>query len=111
MEEPDAQNYIQAIRQAQKAKVGAPTLTETAVALGRRLGFERVHLVDRLVEALGLEVVPFTSLHYRVAVEAYARYGKGRHPARLNLGDCLSYALARLEGEPLLYTDLKWKPS
>lgn len=94
---------LQAIQEAPRAAVGAPTLVETAVAFGRRVGFERAHLVERLVEALGLEVLPFTQEHYREAVRAYARYGKGRHPAGLNLGDCLSYAVARVEGRPLLY--------
>lgn len=94
---------LQAIQEAPGAAVGAPTLVETAVAFGRRVGFERAHLVERLVEALGLEVLPFTQEHYREAVRAYARYGKGRHPAGLNLGDCLSYAVARVEGRPLLY--------
>lgn len=95
--------FLQAIREAPKTTVGAPTLVETAVAFGRRVGFERAHLVDRLVEELGLEVLPFAKEHYREAVRAYARYGKGRHPAGLNLGDCLSYAVARVEGEPLRY--------
>ena len=74
--------------------------------------------MEALVKELGLEVVPFTEAHYREAVRAYARYGKGHHPARLHLEDCLSYALARAEGKPLLYkgegfdrTDLAWKPS
>jgi ribonuclease VapC len=116
--EPDRDIYLEAIRTAPRARVGAPTLVETAVALGKRLGFGKAHLVDRLAEALGLEVVPFTAEHYQEAVRAYARYGKGQHPAGLNLGDCLSYALAKVEGEPLLYkgedfdrTDLAWKPS
>jgi len=118
LQEPDYGLYLAAIRQAPTARVGAPTLVEAAVALGQRLGFAKVHTVEALVKELGLEVVPFTEAHYREAVRAYARYGKGRHPARLNLGDCLSYALARVEGEPLLSkgqdfdrTDLAWKPS
>lgn len=95
--------FLQAIQEAPRAALGAPTLVETAVVFGRRVGFEQTHLVERLVEELGLEVLPFTKEHYREAVRAYARYGKGRHPAGLNLGDCLSYAVARVEGEPLLY--------
>lgn len=71
------------------------------------MGFERVHLVERRVEALSLEVLPLPQEHYREAVRAYARYGKGRHPAGLHLGDCLSYAAAREEGEPLLGEDFR----
>ncbi|GGN01259.1 ribonuclease VapC [Thermus composti] len=118
LREPDYPIYLEAIEKNPGAKVGAPTLAEAAIAFGRKVGFEHVHLVEDLVRFLGLEIVPFTESHFREAVRAYARYGKGRHPARLNLGDCLSYALARAEGEPLLYkgqdfdqTDLAWKPS
>ncbi len=51
-----------------------------------------------------VEVIPFTAEHYEVAVDAFERFGKGRHPAALNFGDCLTYAVARLSGLPLLYT-------
>jgi len=56
------------------------------------------------LRAIGAEIVPFTEEHYDVAVSAFLRYGKGRHPAALNFGDCVSYALARASGLPLLYT-------
>ncbi|TBH14887.1 type II toxin-antitoxin system VapC family toxin [Thermus thermamylovorans] len=94
---------LQAIQGAPRAALGAPTLVETAVVFGRRVGFEQTHLVERLLEELGLEVLPLTKEPYREAVWAHARYGKGRHPAGLNLGDCLSYAVTRVEGEPLRY--------
>lgn len=77
-----------------------------------------MHLLFELLTELQAEIVPFTERHAREAISAYRRYGRGRHPAGLNFGDCLSYALARVEGEPLLYkgqdfdrTDLAWKPS
>ena len=50
-----------------------------------------------------LTVIPFTEDHWRVAVEAYTRFGKGRHAAALNFGDCLTYAVARLAERPLLF--------
>ena len=53
---------------------------------------------------LQVEIVPFTEVHYEAAVSAFLRYGKGRHPAGLNFGDCMSYAFARVSGLPLLYT-------
>ncbi|MEX2554466.1 MAG: type II toxin-antitoxin system VapC family toxin [Actinomycetota bacterium] len=49
-------------------------------------------------------VVPFGENHWQEAVEAFERYGRGRHDASLNFGDCMSYAIARLAGEPLLCT-------
>jgi ribonuclease VapC len=61
-------------------------------------------IIDEFLRRTGVEIVPFTDEHYRVAVSAFQRYGKGRHPAALDFGDCLSYAVARLSGMPLLFT-------
>ena len=55
------------------------------------------------MRGLGLEIVAFSEQHAATALEAWQRYGKGNHSARLNLGDCMSYATAKLAGEPLLY--------
>ena len=60
-------------------------------------------LVSLFLEALEVEVIPFGESHWQAAVEAFFRYGKGRHPATLNYGDCMSYAAARIAGLPLLY--------
>jgi len=51
-----------------------------------------------------VEVIPFTRDHYDVALDAFARFGRGRHAAGLNFGDCLTYAVARISGMPLLFT-------
>ncbi len=59
--------------------------------------------LDPLLEELGIDVAAVTADHAKIAREAYRRYGKGRHPARLNLGDCFAYALSKATGEPLLY--------
>ena len=59
----------------------------------------------RLFETFGLRVLPFAEDHAREAVVAFLRYGKGRHPAGLNFGDCMAYAVAQAEGAPLLFTD------
>lgn len=59
--------------------------------------------VEAFIRVAGLRVVPITELESRAALAAHARYGKGRHPARLNLGDCFAYACARVHGVPLLY--------
>jgi ribonuclease VapC len=50
-----------------------------------------------------LTITPFTATHHEIAVDAFRRYGKGRHPASLNFGDCISYALSKATGEPLLF--------
>ena len=83
--------------------IGAPTLTETGIVLGHRLGPDSELLLSRLVEGLGLVVVPFSAAHGREARRAFLRYGRGRHEASLNFGDCLTYAVAKLAGEPLLF--------
>jgi ribonuclease VapC len=112
------EDLLEEIRRAHPRKVAAPTLAEAGIVLGARLGFERVYLLLALLSELQAEVIPFSEAHAREAISAYRRYGRGRHPAGLNFGDCLSYALAKVEGEPLLYkgedfdqTDLAWKPS
>jgi ribonuclease VapC len=97
--ERDAPAFGHAI-EARPAQVSAATLVETAIVLG-----EEVHTrLDELIQASGLVVVPFDHEQYRIARVAYARYGKGSgSPARLNFGDCFSYALAKTTGQPLLF--------
>jgi ribonuclease VapC len=70
--------------------------------LAARLGEGGQRLLSLMVERAGIVVVPFDSAHSQLATEAWLRYGRGRHPARLNFGDCLAYATARLAGRPLL---------
>ncbi len=60
--------------------------------------------LERFIAAIGAEIIPFTRDHLNVAMDAFLRFGRGRHPAALNFGDCMSYAVARLAGMPLLYT-------
>jgi len=61
-------------------------------------------MLNGLLRNISAEIVPFTEEHYEAAVSAFLRYGKGQHPAGLNFGDCMSYALAIVSGLPLLYT-------
>ncbi|MBA3364226.1 MAG: type II toxin-antitoxin system VapC family toxin [Actinobacteria bacterium] len=82
--------------------IGAPTLAETGVVLTAKLGVGARTLLARFLGELTAEVVPFGEEHWPVAVDAYRRFGKGRHAAALNFGDCLTYATARLADEPLL---------
>jgi ribonuclease VapC len=82
--------------------VGAPTLVETAMVLAGRTGASARTMVARLLQDPEIDVIPFESDHWPVALDAFNRYGRGRHAAALNFGDCLTYATARLAGEPLL---------
>lgn len=99
--------YEDVVRRASAAPllaVGAPTLLETAMVLSSRLGKDPRLALNGFLRKMDVEVIPFTAEHYEVAVDAFERFGKGRHPAALNFGDCVSYAVARLSGLPLLYT-------
>lgn len=92
------------IREADAVEIGAPTLFECVIVVGRAEGEAGIDALSRLILDLGIEVVPFDEPHVDTATEAFIGYGKGRHPARLNFGDCMTYATARRSGRPLLYT-------
>lgn len=84
--------------------VGTPTLTETGVVLAGRIRSGWVEALENFLDELGVGIIPFGDRHWREAIIAYRRFGKGWHPAGLNFGDCFSYAVARLAGRPLLCT-------
>ncbi len=88
---------------AEPAAAGAPTLAEAGIVLHARLGAQAAGMLERILDELAIQEVPFGELHWREAVDAFRRYGKGRHAAALNFGDCMTYAVARLSGEPLLF--------
>ncbi len=101
-EEPGYEDLLARLAAAAEPGVGAPTLVEASVVLSARLGRDAQPLLARFTAAAGITIVPFGEAHFVAAAEAWLRYGRGRHPARLNLGDCLTYATAKLAGQPLL---------
>ena len=100
--EPDAEALLDALLQS-SAVMSAPTLVEAAVVVEARQGPDAARDLELLVEAAIDRIVAFDAAHARSAVDAWRRFGKGRHPAALNFGDCLSYATAHLAGTPLLF--------
>jgi ribonuclease VapC len=103
--EPEAKSVFRAVARASHASIGAPSLVEVCMVLdGRRSASAPDPSSDLalLMARLGIKAVPFTHDHWPIAWSAFLRYGKGRHPAGLNFGDCLTYAIAKLSGEPLL---------
>lgn len=92
-----------AIELAPTLAIGAPNLMEVGMVTVGRYGETGRADVSRFLEDWSVEVVPFDERHWRVAIAAFARYGKGRHPARLNYGDCMAYATAKVAGAPLLF--------
>ncbi len=100
--QPGHEPLLERLAAADVVGVGAPTLTETGIVLAARLGPTGKSLLARFVQESGSSVIPFGDEHWGVAVDAFLRFGKGRHPAALNFGDCLTYAAAQLAGLPLL---------
>ena len=102
-QEPGYEELLSRMESAPTTAAGAPTLAETGIVLSARLGEVAAGLLERFIDELEIQEIPFGELHWREAVEAYRRFGKGRHPASLNFGDCMTYAVANLTGEPLLF--------
>lgn len=100
---PEHAEVLARMRAAEVLAAGAPTLAETGIVLHARLGEASRGLLERFLDEFGVAEIPFGEVHWREAVEAFRRFGRGRHPAGLNLGDCLTYAAAHLAGEPLLF--------
>ncbi|KAA5830148.1 type II toxin-antitoxin system VapC family toxin [Saccharopolyspora hirsuta] len=102
LKEEGYERLIKRLAEVDDVAVGAPTAVETGIVLTARLGVVGRTLLARFFEEVGVEVVDCAQEHWKVAVEAYERFGKGRHPAGLNFGDCLTYAVAWVSGRPLL---------
>lgn len=96
-------DLIDRILAADHVRIGAPTLVETSLVYAGRRKASGVAEVEELVRELAITVVPFGEAEYRAAVDAFARFGRGRHKAALNFGDCLAYASAVVAGDALLY--------
>lgn len=101
--EDDAARYARALVDAERCLMSAVSRLEAGMVLIGRGSLDAADDLDRLVQRVAIEVAPFDDEQAALAREAFSRYGKGRHPAALNLGDCASYALARSRGLPLLF--------
>lgn len=102
-QEPGHEMLLARLGQADAAAAGTPTLAETGIVLHARLGAAADGMLERMLDELAIQEIPFGEVHWREAVDAFRRFGRGRHAASLNFGDCLAYAAARLAGEPLLF--------
>ena len=102
LQEPEADDLLRRMRDESSLAIGAATLLETGIVLSARLNDDARGLLARLLQESGIAVVDVTEAHFGVAMDAWLRYGRGRHAAALNFGDCLSYAIAVVAGEPLL---------
>lgn len=100
--EPAAEQVAAVLAGTRSPAISAATLTETLIVLTARRGPVARTVFDRLSTEINLGVAQYTAEHAYAAHRAYLRFGRGRHPAGLNLGDCMSYATAQLAHEPLL---------
>jgi ribonuclease VapC len=103
LEEPEGHLVDVAIAKSAVCRMSAVGLLEVSMILQSRRGSDAIRDLDLLILRLRIEIVPFTESQARLAREAFKRFGKGRHPAGLNFGDCMAYALAKETGEELLF--------
>ena len=101
--EPGYLDVVDRILDADHVRVGAPTLAETSLVFIGRRGAKSAESVEGLIEELGVSVVPFGAAEWQIAVDAFRRFGRGRHAAALNYGDCLAYATAKASRDTLLF--------
>ncbi len=101
-QEPGYEDLLAKLTTAVEVGMGAPTLVECGLVLSARLNRDMRGLLSRFLEEANVTIIPFTDAHYGIALGAWLKYGKGRHPAGLNFGDCLAYAVARITAMPLL---------
>lgn len=101
--EDDARTYAEALQAAPRLRMAAPTWVESMQVAAARRGSIGQDGLQELLARLDVEVVAFDAALARLAHDAWLRFGKGRHPAGLNFGDCFSYALAKQSGDRLLF--------
>lgn len=101
--EAENETFAQAIDADPTRIMSAVSVLETSIVVEARKGPVGGRELDLLLHRGRIDIVPFNAPQLELAREAYRRFGKGRHRAALNLGDCCAYALAAASGEPLLF--------
>lgn len=101
--EPESAYFEALIRESAVSLLAAPTRFETMMIVLSRRGEPGLEILRDFLSRMDVETVPFDARHVDLALDAFRRYGKSRHRAGLNLGDCVSYALAKATNQPLLF--------
>ena len=101
--EDDAEIYAQAITLADSCRLSAATFVETAIVVEAQTKNNGGRQLDAFIRTAGITIEPVTEEQAHIARQAFIDFGKGRHPAGLNCGDCFSYALSKATREPLLF--------
>lgn len=100
--EPERRIFIEAVESADLARMSVASFVETSIVIESRYGSEGLRDLDRFISRANIELIPVDTEQGQLARSAFSRFGKGRHHAGLNYGDCFSYAAATSLGEPLL---------
>ena len=101
--EPGYLELVDRILEADHVRVGAPTLVESSLVFAGRRGAPANGEIEGLVQELAITVAPFGDAEWRAAIDAFWRFGRGRHAAALNFGECRAYASASVAGDTLLF--------
>ncbi|MEN3111176.1 type II toxin-antitoxin system VapC family toxin [Uliginosibacterium paludis] len=101
--EPEAEALAEALACADAPRISAANWLEAMIVITTRLGDAGTQALEELLDAAAIRIEATDPAQAAAAFAAWQRYGKGRHPAGLNFGDCFAYALARQSGEPLLF--------
>ena len=108
-DEPEAQRFTQIIHDAERCLISAGTFVELSIVLEAQIGSDAVRQCEMFFRRGGIVIEPFTVEQAHLARQAFHDFGKGRHPAGLNFGDCFAYALAKYTGDPLLFKGSDFK--
>jgi ribonuclease VapC len=101
--EPGSDRYIDAISHAPRCRMSVGNFVELSIVIEGQFGLEVLRQCDAFIRRVGIVIEPVTVDQAHAARQAFHDFGKGRHPAALNFGDCFAYALAKVTGEPLLF--------
>ena len=102
-DEPERRRFTEAIEAADECLMSTASFVEASLVLEVKRGYEGLRDLDLLFAKAGVEFVPVDMEQAQIARKAFRTFGKGRHPAKLNFGDCFSYALAIVTNSPLLF--------
>lgn len=103
LSEEEADDFTERVLRAGVCRISAVSFVEASIIAESRGGDGSIRQLDALLRKVGIAVEPVSEEQALSARQAFSDFGKGRHPAGLNLGDCFSYALAKVAGEPLLF--------
>jgi ribonuclease VapC len=102
-DEPERRVFNEAIERADGCLISAASFVEASIVIDNQRGYDGLRDFDLFIVSARIELVPVDTDQAHIAREAFRQYGKGRHPAALNFGDCFSYALAKATGFTLLF--------